>query len=201
MKLLPIVIVIMFLISCANEKEKGTKEIVDPSSVVIESVGQLITITRPGESDTVKKSIKAIITKKINDLNITISYHSPAVRNRVIWGGLVPFDQVWVAGAHMATSIEFNKRITINGKKIPAGKFALFAIPSQKEWTLILNKNWQQHLTDKYDRREDVMRVMVKPDTINYLQERLRYDIIEQKEGLGAIEFRWEKLLISVPIK
>ncbi len=200
MKSLPIVIVTMLLISCANEKQKETKEVVDPSPVVADTVGQIIAITGPGQLDTVKKSIKAIVTKKINDLTITISYHSPGVRNRVIWGGLVPFDQVWVAGAHMATSIEFNKRITINGKKIPAGKYAFFAIPSQKEWTLILNKNWQQHLTDKYDIREDVMRVMVKPDTINYLQERLRYDIIEQKEGLGAIELRWEKLLISVPV-
>ncbi|MFM9909155.1 MAG: DUF2911 domain-containing protein [Chitinophagaceae bacterium] len=201
MKLLSIFLAVLFLISCANEKEKDSKEVVAPSTIVVDTVGKIIAITRPGELDTVTKSIKAIVTKKINDLTITISYHSPAVRNRVIWGGLVPFDQVWVAGAHMATSIEFNKRLTINGKKIPAGKYALFAIPSQKEWTLILNRNWQQHLTDKYDIREDVLRVMVKPDTINYLQERLRYDIIEQKEGLGAIEFRWEKLLISVPIK
>lgn len=191
--------VILLMTACSGVGSE--KEVAVTDTQVTITTPDVIGITKAGEIDTVQKSIKAYITKQINDVRFTIYYHSPAVRNRVIWGGLVAFDNVWVTGAHSATSIEFDKRITIDNKKIPAGKYALFTIPSQKEWTVILNRNWKQHLADDYDAKEDILRISVEPDTLDYTQERLMYDIDQTGENKGNIEFRWEKLKLSVPFR
>lgn len=157
-------------------------------------------IITPGNApDTAKGSKKAYVSKKINDANITIRYHSPAVRNRIIWGGLVAFDKIWVSGAHDATSIETDKAIVIDGKTIPAGKYAFFTIPGNPEWTLIINKNWEQHQTTEYDQKDDVLRWKVKPDTTSAIQERLMYEIDQTGEYQGDFDLIWEKLRIKTP--
>jgi len=123
------------------------------------------------------------------------------VRGRIIWGGLVPFDKVWVTGAHSATSIEFSRELVINGKTIAAGKYAFFTIPSKKNWTIIINKNWRQHLTDQYDEKQDVVRITTTPEIEDKNQERLRYLIEKESDSVGEIVVYWEKIEISLPFK
>ena len=148
--------------------------------------------------DTSKKSIKSMAFAIINGDSIKINYHSPGVRKRIIWGGLVPYDEVWVTGAHDATTIEMKKAFIIGGKEIPAGKYAFFTIPGKKEWTVIINKNWKQHLATEYDEKEDVVRIKVKPKK-NVHTERLQY-FIEHKNGSnGEIAVAWEKVRIEFP--
>lgn len=72
--------------------------------------------------DSSKKSIKSAVIANIGNAIIRINYYSPAVRGRNIWGGLVPYNEVWVTGAHSATNIEFNHAISVNGKTITPGK-------------------------------------------------------------------------------
>jgi len=158
---------------------------------------EAVIISHSSEADTAKGSKKAYVSKKINDANITIRYYSPAVRNRTIWGGLVAFDKVWVSGAHSATSIETDKALVIDGKTIPAGKYGFFTIPGNPEWTLIINKTWDQHLADKYDVKDDVLRWKVKPDTTSTIQERLMYEIDQTGEYKGDFDLYWEKLRIK----
>lgn len=146
--------------------------------------------------DTSKKSIKSMAFAIVNGDSIKINYHSPGVRKRIIWGGLVPYDEVWVTGAHDATTIEFNKAIVVEGKEIPGGKYAFFTIPGKKEWTLIINKNWKQHLATEYDETEDVVRIKVKPKK-NKPTERLQYYIEELKSNKVRIAVAWEKLLVG----
>ena len=157
-------------------------------------------IIQQSEPDTLKGSLKAEAQGNIGSANIKISYHSPAVRGRVLWGGLVPFDQVWVAGAHSATSLQTDKELTISGKKLPAGKYALFTIPGKKEWIFIINKNWQQHLADNYSDKEDLIRVNLKPENLQENQERLRYQILTGSAGEGEIVLSWEKIKLSLPV-
>ena len=97
-------------------------------------------------ADTLKKSIPKKAELKVGRAQFRISYYSPNVRGRIIYGGLVPFNEVWVTGAHSATSFEFNVPVTIGGKEIEAGKYALFTIPDKDSWTIIINKNYKQHL-------------------------------------------------------
>lgn len=146
--------------------------------------------------DTSKKSIKSMAVAVFNADSIKINYHSPGVRKRIIWGGLVPYDEVWVTGAHDATTIEISKPFVINRKEIPAGKYAFFTIPSKKEWTIIINKNWKQHLATEYDENEDVVRIKVKP-TKNKHTERLQYFIENGKGSNAKIAIAWEKLKIE----
>ena len=135
----------------------------------------------------------------INGDSIKINYHSPGVRKRVIWGGLVPYDEVWVTGAHDATTIEFPRPVIINGKEIPVGKYAFFTIPGKKEWIIIINKNWKQHLATEYDEKEDMVRIKVKP-VKNVHTERLQYFIRDNGNRKGTISVAWEKLKVSFPM-
>ncbi|MBA2746268.1 MAG: DUF2911 domain-containing protein [Flavisolibacter sp.] len=149
------------------------------------------------KGDTSKRSIKSAAVGKIGDANITINYHSPGVRGRTIWGGLVPYDDVWVTGAHFATNIEIDKDITVSGTAIPKGKYAIFTIPAKDEWIIIINKNWNQHLTDDYLQQEDVVRIQVKPEQLDEKVERLQYFIEDDKDGKGSIAMAWEKVKVK----
>lgn len=157
--------------------------------------------TLAAQPDTLKGSIPSEAVGSIGGANLKITYHSPGVKNRVIWGGLVPYGQVWVTGAHMATSFETDKALLIDGKEIPAGKYALFTIPKQGDWTFIINKNWEQHLADKYDEKDDVLRMKVDSEKLKQHQERLKYEIVQKSDAEGAIKVSWEKRGITVPFK
>ena len=149
--------------------------------------------------DTSKKSIKSMAVGLIGKDSVKISYHSPGVRGRIIWGGLVPFDDVWVTGAHNATNLVVDRPFSIAGKEIPAGKYALFTMPGKEEWTVILNKHWNQHLTNEYDAKDDIVRIKVKPQTVPHV-ERLQYFIEPAGGKAGKIAMAWEKIRIELPI-
>jgi hypothetical protein len=149
--------------------------------------------------DTIKGSPHKSVSNQIGKLVIQIEYNSPAVRKRIIWGGLVAYDEVWVTGAHNATSISFSEDVLIDGKKVSKGKYAFFTIPSTKEWTLILNKNWEQHLADEYDSKNDVLRLKQIPIS-NEHTERLVYTIQGKDEKTALVEMAWEKLKINFEI-
>jgi hypothetical protein len=151
--------------------------------------------------DTTKKSIPSEAKKSIGNTNIKINYHSPAVRGRVIWGGLVPYDAVWVTGAHNATTIEVGNDFQIGDKTIPVGKYALFTIPGKEEWTVIINKNWDQHLADEYAEKDDVVRIKVKPQTTHEVAERLKYEIDQTGERGANIIISWEKVRVPFHIE
>jgi hypothetical protein len=148
--------------------------------------------------DTAKGSPHRTVMANIGELHVHMEYNSPAVRKRIIWGGLVPFDEVWVSGAHMATSISFSGDVWINGQKVEQGKYAFFSIPSQGEWTLILNKNWEQHLTDEYSQADDVLRWKVKPEPAEH-NERLNYSLIPQGPKL-IVAMQWETIKIAFEV-
>ena len=151
--------------------------------------------------DTSKKSIASEVKKWIGNTDIIINYHSPGVRGRVIWGGLVPYAEVWVTGAHNATTLEVGKDFQAGDKTIPAGKYALFTIPGKKEWTVIINKNWDQHLADEYAEKDDVVRVKVKPQTTEEVAERLKFEIDQTGERRANIIISWEKIRVPFHIE
>ena len=187
-----------FAFSACTQENKTPKATATPNQVKTEVTANVI--SQQSEPDTLKGSLKSEANGRIGSANIKISYHSPAVRGRVVWGGLVPFDQVWVTGAHSATSFETDQQLKIGGKSLPAGKYALFTIPGKDEWVVIINKNWQQHLADNYSSADDIVRLNVKPQTLTNNQERLRYQILNAPPQKGNIVFSWEKMSWSVPV-
>jgi hypothetical protein len=145
--------------------------------------------------DTFKKSIPCVTRGTINGANVEINYYSPGVKNRTIWGGLVPYGEVWVTGAHSATNINITKAFSIGNVKVEAGKYAIFTIPGKEEWIFVLNKNYQQHLSDNYKQEEDILRLAVKPISVDAVTERLQYSILDNK-----LVIAWEKVKIEIPI-
>ena len=125
-------------------------------------------------------SSKEVATGKINGATITINYGSPSVNGREIWGALVPFNQVWRAGANDATTFETDKELTVEGSKLPAGKYSFFIIPNEKECVIIFNKEAKQWGAYKYKEKEDQLRVTVKQKVAKSKTEKLVY-IIEKK--------------------
>ncbi|MBS9523071.1 DUF2911 domain-containing protein [Litoribacter alkaliphilus] len=144
------------------------------------------------------KSIPREVHGQVGTNHVTIKYHSPGVRGRTIWGGLVAYNQVWVAGAHQATSVEFSIPIEVEGQQIPKGKYAFFAVPGKETWHLILNKNWEQHLTDEYAEEDDLVRIEVTPNQVSTV-ERLEYEIIDAQGEAGEIVMRWDTLEVKLP--
>lgn len=155
-------------------------------------------------TDTLKKSIPKEVHFQLGDageVHMMIHYHAPAVRGRVIWGGLVPYGDVWVTGAHSATTWEFNQDIVINDKVIPKGKYAIFTIPGKDSWIFILNKKWNQHLADEYDAKDDVLRLSVTPISAQNNQERLKYAIVEEAYPKMKLSISWEKIRAVIPFQ
>jgi len=129
--------------------------------------------------------------------HVHIDYSSPSTRGRVIFGGLVAYNQVWVTGAHKATSIDFDKPVKINGQEIEAGKYGFFTIPGEDKWTVIINKNWDMHLADDYDPQLDVLRIEVNPNSLDQVQESLEYQVDPMSDNKGIISFAWANTKLS----
>ena len=141
-------------------------------------------------------SSKETITGKIKDATITVDYGSPSVNGRKIWGELVPFDKIWRAGANDATTFETDKDLTIEGSKLPAGKYSFFIIPNDKECTIIFNKVAKQWGAYKYKQDEDQLRVVVKQQVVRTISEKLTYEI-----NSNTFSLKWDNWSIPVQIK
>ena len=133
----------------------------------------------------------------IGDNHVHIDYGSPSVRGRIIWNGLVAYNQVWATGAHNATWIDFSKDVEIEGKHIPKGKYGFFTIPGESEWVLIINKSWDMHLADDYNQENDILRINVKPKKNKTLVEALTYEVIATGKSQGQVKLSWENLNVS----
>ncbi|WP_312077180.1 DUF2911 domain-containing protein [Chryseobacterium sp.] len=139
----------------------------------------------------------AIATGKIKEANITIAYNSPSVKDRKIWGDLVPYDKVWRAGANEATTFETDKDVTVQGKKLPKGKYSFFLIPKESgTWTAVFNKESKQWGAYKYQEGQDALRVDVKTKALSAKQEALVYKI--NKNGFTM---DWDKVSVPVEVK
>jgi hypothetical protein len=136
------------------------------------------------------------VSGKLTNANITIHYSRPSVKGRKIWGGLVPYDSVWRAGANEATTFETDKDIYISGGLLPAGKYGFFLIPRlDGKWTAVFNKVWNQWGAFKYDATKDQLRVEVMPETLRNNQEMLVYNI-----NTNGFSLDWESLSIPLTV-
>ena len=137
----------------------------------------------------------------VGDAHVHIDYSSPGVRGRIIFGGLLAYDEVWQSGAHKATWLETNKDLSIEGKTLKAGKYGVFTIPSKGEWTVIFNTNWDQHGKDEYDEKDDVLRFKVTPELSDEITEHLVYKVEKMDDTQGSISLSWEKVTIRFPFQ
>lgn len=123
----------------------------------------------------------------VGDTQVTIAYSQPAVKGREIFGELVPYQEVWRTGANEATTFEVGDDVLVEGQPLPAGKYALFTIPGEEEWTIIFNKTAEQWGAYEYDQGQDALRVNVKPNGAAEQAERLTFEVEEN----GEVSLMW----------
>jgi hypothetical protein len=141
----------------------------------------------------------AKVTQVIGLSEVTIFYHRPGVKGRVIWGGLLPYGEFWRAGANEPTLFTFSDDVTIEGKKLAAGTYRFGTIPGPKEWTVIFNsevKNWGT----VYEPQYDTLKFTVTPET-GPNEEWLSYSFTDLTPSSARVVLAWEKMRIGFTIE
>lgn len=146
-------------------------------------------------------SPRSTLEQRVGVTDITIDYSRPGVKDRQIFGSLVPYDEMWRTGANKATSIEFSKPVRIGNNEVPAGKYSLFTIPSQDEWTVILNKKTELWGTNGYKKKHDLLRIEVEPEDLPEKRERMTFLISDITRNSAKIELEWADRRISFPVE
>jgi hypothetical protein len=137
--------------------------------------------------------------KATEPLLARVIYSRPQKNGRIIFGDLVEYGKVWRLGANEATEIEFYKNVKIDGKKIAKGRYTLYAIPTQDNWTIILNKDVDTWGAFKYDAQKDVIRTTVPIEKINDVVEAL--SMIFEKTDYGcSLVIAWDNVKARLPI-
>lgn len=136
----------------------------------------------------------------LGEHKLAVRYSSPRVRGRIIWGGLVGLNTIWVTGAHRATTFSTPIPVLIGSTTVPAGTYALFTIPKKNSWTVILNRNADQHLADDYNETLDVLRMETANIDYEYSKEELTFLLKADSSNRGSLTFQWEKRGFEIPI-
>lgn len=142
----------------------------------------------------------ASVTQRVGVTDLSMKWSSPGVKGRKIFGGLVPYDEVWRTGANSATRFESTTDFSFGDTNVPAGAYALFTIPGKTSWTVILNTNVNSWGSSDYDKKNDVARVTVKPETIP-ARERLNFVFSNTTDDAVHLDIEWDKVRVSVPVK
>ena len=131
--------------------------------------------------------------------SIELIYSRPAIKNRKVFGDLVPFGKVWRTGANSATRLKFADDVMIGGQPLKAGEYALFTIPNQDEWEIIINKgsaNWGTN----YVQADDILRVKVKPMALDKSVESFTMQFANLKANSTELHIMWDKTAVAIPI-
>lgn len=170
------------------------------TAVIIFVLLFLVMTTGWAQLDLPRLSPEASVSQAIGITKVTVDYFRPGVKNRVIWGELVPYNEIWRTGANRATLISFDSDVTIEGNKLAKGKYSFFTIPTPGEWTIIFNKNTDLWGTSGYKQEEDALRFQVKPAAAEFT-ERMMFSVIDLQDDAATLVLQWEKLQIPLNIK
>jgi hypothetical protein len=134
----------------------------------------------------------------VDGAKITISYGRPSMRGRKIFGSLVPYNKVWMPGADEATIFETDTALQFGTFKLPAGRYSLYTMPSEKQWTLIINKKTGQWHT-LYVPSEDFAKLPMTAETLTSPVEQLTISAVPRPQGGGSVQLEWEQTRFSTP--
>jgi tetratricopeptide (TPR) repeat protein len=163
-----------------------------PCSPAQTATGETLMLNLP------RTSQHAVVTQRIGLTDITINYHRPLANGRQIWGKIVPYGQVWRAGANENTTITFTDPVTIEGQALDKGTYGLHMIPGENQWVVIFSKDSASWGSFNYKQADDALRVTVKPQTTD-LHDALAYDFDDMKPDATVVTMRWDK--VAVPFK
>ncbi|WP_259071344.1 DUF2911 domain-containing protein [Mucilaginibacter sp. X4EP1] len=165
------------------------------NTILLLLLAAALSVPAYAQKDKPRVSPPELVTGMINKATVTINYSSPSVKGRKIWGGLVPYDTVWRAGANEATTFQTDKDLLIGTQVLPAGKYGFFLVPNKTgQWIAVFNKVPNQWGAFKYDKNQDQLRVNVSTQNLDAVQEMLVYKI-----NPDGFSLTWEKLTVIIP--
>ncbi len=143
------------------------------------------------------------IKQRVGLTDIEIVYSRPGMKGREIFGdaGLVPFGKVWRTGANSATKITFSTPVKLNGTDVAAGTYALFTIPGEDEWTIIINKGAEQWGAYQYNEKDDVVRFKATPTHLAEHIETFTIEFNELRDDSGYLNLIWDDTVVPIKIE
>ncbi|MEP6584781.1 MAG: DUF2911 domain-containing protein [Ginsengibacter sp.] len=132
--------------------------------------------------------------------SIELTYSRPGVKGRKIFGDLVPYGKMWRTGANGATRIKFGEDVTMGGQAVKAGEYALYTIPNENEWEIILNKGVNNGGLNGYKADEDVIRFKIKSESLPTNIESFTMGFDDIKASSAQLQLMWEKTMVNIPI-
>ncbi len=152
------------------------------------------------EFRTPRPSPNASVTQMIGVTEVTIHYSRPGVKDRTIWGELVPFNKVWRTGANEVTSITFSDPVKINGNNLEAGTYGIHTIPTENEWTFLFSNNTKVGDGSQFNEKNVVLKVNVKPQPSEFT-ERMMFTFSDVTDNSSLVNLIWDKLKVSFKIE
>lgn len=143
----------------------------------------------------------ATVKQRVGLTDIEVNYARPSVKGRTIYGGLVPYGEIWRTGANTATKVTFSTDVKLNGAAVPAGTYELFTIPAKSEWTVIVHKHMSQWGAYAYDVKNDVARFNVTPTTLTNSVESLSIGFSDLRADSATLYLSWEKTRVPVKLE
>lgn len=141
------------------------------------------------------------VEQKIGLTDIEVEYSRPGKKDREIFGKLVPYGKMWRTGANASTKIEISDDIKINGKELKKGKYALYTIPGESEWTIIFHNNLTHWGVGEYKQEEDALRITAKPIKTGATVETLTFGFGNFTTTGGKLMLMWDNTLVSMDIE
>jgi hypothetical protein len=141
------------------------------------------------------------ITQEFATSKIEITYSRPSMKGRVIFGDLVPYNQVWRTGANAATKVMFGEEVVIAGTSIKPGSYSLYTVPGTSEWEVIINTNTGSWGSNGYDTKDDVVRFTIKPTTLTAPVETFTIGVGNITYNTCTIDLAWDRTHVSIPVK
>lgn len=161
------------------------------------AVGFALAATLAGQGRVLSPPMSATVT--IQGKKLRVDYGAPSMRGRKVMGDLVPYGEVWCAGANDATTLITEADLDIAGLKVPKGSYTLWTIPGKNDWTLIVNKQTGQWHTE-YDESRDLGRVKINVKSLTMPVERFRIELAATGANKGTLSLIWETTEASAPI-
>jgi DUF2911 family protein len=141
------------------------------------------------------------VKQRVGLTDIEIVYSRPGVKSRTIFGGIVPYGEVWRTGANASTKISFSTDVKLNGVQVPAGKYALYTIPGEKEWTIIIHKDTGLNGAFGYNPTNDLVRFKATPVNVAMHVETFTIDINEIRDDSATLFLIWDQTFVPVKIE
>jgi len=166
------------------------------------AVALVLAIQANAQIQTPQASLKAEVEQSVGLTNVDVQYFRPAKKGRLVFGDLVPYGKVWRTGANQNTTVEFNTDAEIDGKTLPAGKYALYTVPKAESWDVIFYKttdNWG--LPKAWNESDVVLKTSVRPETLAKDVEYFTIAVNPKNNDEGTLDVSWEKTIVHVPFK